>query len=154
MIVKFDVFFEKDLGVLCKDNAIITGGKIVKADLDLSNVHSIIARFNVGGESYDDLVEIVDIENKLIRIPFKTDVIKKGVNKFELIATMKDGGTKPSQTYVYEIVKSLENPNGVQAETNYPILIKLLRDVGDKIDDVDEAIAKVDDLIEDMREEI
>ena len=151
MIVKFDVFFEKDLGVLCKDNTIITGGKIVKADLDLSNVHSIIARFNVGGESYDDLVEIVDIENKLIRIPFKTDVIKKGVNKFELIATMKDGGTKPSQTYVYEIAKSLENPHGVQAETNYPILIKLLQDVGSKIDDVDEAIAKVDVSIEEMK---
>ena len=154
MFIKFDVFFERDLGVIYKDNSIIVHGKEAKVALDLDNVHNISATFNVNGKSYTDLVEIVDIENKLVRIPFKTDVIKKGSHKLELKAIMKDGEALPSQTYIYTIAESLENPNSIEAETNYPILIKLLQEVGDKMDDMNKAIAKVDDSVEEMKSSI
>ena len=74
-------------------------------------------------------VTIKDIENGLIQIPFKNDVFKAGLNSFEIVALMKNGDVKASQTYTYYIEKSLENPNSVEAETNYPILITLVNNV-------------------------
>ena len=161
MEIKFDVFWPKNLGTLYKENSIDTMGKDGFVDLDLNEVYGIIARFKVGGNSYDDAVQIVDVEKGQIRIPFKSDVIKRGANKLELIAAMKNGDVKPSQTYIYEIEESLENPNGIEAETNYPILISLLQEVGSKIEAVDdvivranEAIDGIDDVIEECKDEI
>ena len=148
MQVKFNVFWKKNLGTLYKDNSIDTVGKEANVDIDLKQVHNIYATFKVGENSFTDLVEIVDIETGLINIPFKTDVIKLGTNELELVANMKNGSVMPSQTYTYTIDKSLENPNSVEAETNYPILIELLQKVGEKISDTDEAINRLDSSVE------
>ena len=98
--IKFGVFWEKDLGTLYKDNSIDTVGKEATVNIDLKQVHNIYANFKVGDKSFTGLVEIVDIETKLIRIPFKTDVLRTGVNELELVATMKNGDVLPSQTYI------------------------------------------------------
>ena len=88
MQIKFDVFWNKDLGTFYKDNSIDTLGKEANVNIDLNKVLRIYVNFQIGEKSYTDNVEILDIENKLIRIPFKTDVIKQGLNKFELVAVM------------------------------------------------------------------
>ena len=75
MEIKFDVFWPKNLGTLYKENSIDTMGKDGFVDLDLNEVYGIIARFKVGGNSYDDSVQIVDLEKGQIRIPFKSDAI-------------------------------------------------------------------------------
>ena len=151
MEIKFDVFWNKDLGTFYKDNSIDTLGKEVNANIDLDKVLRIYVNFQVGEKSYTDNVEILDIENKLIRIPFKTDVIKQGLNKFELVAVMKDNSVLPSQTYTYRVDKSLENPNSVEAETNYPILINLLQYTEEKINTIDEAIDRLDNSVTEMK---
>ena len=154
MQIKFGVFWEKDLGTLYKDNSIDTVGKEATVNIDLKQVHNIYANFKVGDKSFTGLVEIVDIETKLIRIPFKTDVLRTGVNELELVATMKNGDVLPSQTYRYTVSKSLENPNSIEEETNYPILIDILQVVGEKIDSINEATNKLDISINEMKSDI
>ena len=148
MQIKFDVFWKKSLGTLYKDNSITVLGKEANVGLDLNEVYNIYVNFKVEGESFTYLVEIVDVETKLIRIPFKIDVIKEGTHEFELVANMKNGDVLPSQTYSYKVDKSLENRNSIEIETNYPILIQLLRDVGNKMNDIDEATEKLDEFKE------
>ena len=130
MNIKFDVYlYPENLGALYKDNEIDSDGLEAKVDLNLNEVNGIAVNFEVGGKSYTDHVEIKDKMARTIQIPFKTSVLKAGNNSFELVATMKNGDVKTSRTYSYQIAKSLENPNAVEAETNYPILIELINKV-------------------------
>ena len=130
MDIKFDVYlYPENLGALYKDNEIDSNGLEAKVDLNLNEVNGIAVNFKIGQESYTDYVEIKDILASTVQIPFKTSVLKAGNNSFELVATMKNGDVKTSRTYAYQIVKSLENPNAVEAETHYPILIELINKV-------------------------
>ena len=154
MQIKFDVFWTKSLGTLYKDNSVDTYGKEANVNLDLEEVLNIYANFKVGENSFTDSVEILDIENRLIRIPFKSDVLKEGLNEFEIVAVMKNGDVLPSQTYTYKVDKSLENPNAIEADTNYPVLIELMDLVENKLIDMDKSIQKVNTSIENMTNEI
>ena len=130
MDIKFDVsLYSEVLGTLYKDNEIDLDGLEAKVDLNLDEVNGMAVNFEVGGKSYTDYVEIKDRIARTVQIPFKTSVLKAGNNSFELVATMKNGDVKTSRTYAYQIVKSLENPNAVEAETHYPILIELINKV-------------------------
>ena len=130
MDIKFDVsLYSEVLGTLYKDNEIDLDGLEAKVDLNLDEVNGMAVNFEVGGKSYTDYVEIKDRMARTVQIPFKTSVLKAGNNSFELVATMKNGDVKTSRTYAYQIVKSLENPNAVEADTHYPILIDLINQV-------------------------
>ena len=107
MEIKFDVYFKKNLGTLCKDNEVDLDGKEAYINLDLSLVDRLEVNYSVGVTKYTDEVTIKDIDNKEILIPFKTDVVKKGLNEFEVVAYMKNGDIKVSQTYTYNIEKSI-----------------------------------------------
>ena len=137
MQVKFDVFWTKNLGTLYKDNSVDTYGKEANVNVDLKEVLNIYANFKVGENSFTDSVEILDIENRLIRIPFKSDVLKEGLNEFEIVAAMKNGDVLPSQTYSYKVDKSLQSDDSVKADTNYPILVELIQEVDNTINKVD-----------------
>lgn len=107
MEIKFDVYFKKNLGTLCKDNEVDLDGKEAYINLDLSLVDRLEANYSVGVTKYTDEVTIKDIDNKEILIPFKSDVVKKGLNEFEVVAYMKNGDVKVSQTYTYNIEKGI-----------------------------------------------
>lgn len=107
MEIKFDVYFKKNLGTLCKDNEVDLDGKEAYINLDLSLVDRLEVNYSVGGTKYTDEVTIKDIDNKEILIPFKSDVVKKGLNEFEVVAYMKNGDIKVSQTYTYNIEKGI-----------------------------------------------
>ena len=154
MQIKFGVFWEKDLGTLYKDNSIDTVGKEATVNIDLKQVHNIYANFKTGDKSFTYLVEIIDIDKGLIKIPFRACAIRTGVNELELVATMKNGDVLPSQTYRYTVSKSLENTNSIEEETNYPILIDILQVVGEKIDNINEATNKLDISINEMKSDI
>lgn len=68
-----------------------------------------------GVKEYTDDVVITDVTENLIQIPFKSDTKVAGVSEFELIAYMKNGDIKPSQTYVYNSEPGL---NGGQYPSN------------------------------------
>ena len=91
MEIKFDVYFKKNLGTLCKDNEVDLDGKEAYVNIDLSLVDRLEANYSVGATKYTDEVTIKDIEAKEILIPFKSDVVKKGLNEFEIVAYMKNG---------------------------------------------------------------
>lgn len=136
MNIRFDVFWLENLGTIYKDNSIDVDGIEASVNLNLNEVNYIYVEFKVGENSYTDTVTIKDIDKGLVVVPFKTDVIKQGLNQFELVAVMKNGDVKPSQTFQYNIEKSLENPNSIQAETNYPILVDLIEKVSDLLDEI------------------
>lgn len=107
MEIKFDVYFKKNLGTLCKDNEVDLDGKEAHVNLDLNLVERLEANYIVGTTKYTDEVTIKDVENKEILIPFKSDVVKTGLNEFEIVAYMKNGDIKVSQTYTYKIEKGI-----------------------------------------------
>ena len=149
MEIKFNVLGKKHLGTLYKDNCIDVSGRIFIVDIDLREVNGMFARFSINGgkKCITDKVDIVDVEGGVIRVPFSTSVVKVGTHELEIIASMKNGGVKASQTYIYTIEKSLEAEDSIEAETNYPILIKLLQDVDFKIKEVDDSIDEIKDTI-------
>ena len=98
---------KKNLGTLCKDNEVDLDGKEAYINLDLSLVDRLEANYSVGVTKYTDEVTIKDIDNKEILIPFKSDVVKKGLNEFEIVAYMKNGDIKTSQTYTYNIDEAI-----------------------------------------------
>ena len=105
MEIKFDVYFRKTLGTLFKSNEADLDGVEANVNIDLNLVEKMSANYKVGDKTYTDSVAIKD--NHTISIPFKSDVTKVGLNEFEIVAYMKNGDIKASQTYVYNIEKGI-----------------------------------------------
>ena len=112
MEIKFDVYFKKNLGALFKNNEVDLNGKHAHTNLQLALVDRLKVNYKVNGEKkYTDDVLITDITENLIQIPFKSDVLKVGKNEFELVAYMKNGDIKTSQTYIYDIEEAIGEGN-------------------------------------------
>ena len=107
MEIKFDVYFKKNLGTLFKSNEVDLDGIPAHTNLDLNLVDRLEANYKVGTQKYTDSVGMVDIEERVIQIPFKSDVVKVGLNEFEIVAYMLNGDIKTSQTYTYNIDEAI-----------------------------------------------
>ena len=108
MEIKFDVYFKKNLGTLFKNNEVDLNGKHAHVNIPLALVDRMEVNYLINGnKKYTDDVLITDITENLIQIPFKSDVMKAGINEFEIIAYMKNGDIKPSQTYIYNIEEGI-----------------------------------------------
>ena len=107
MEIKFDVYFKKNLGTLFKSNEADLDGIPAHTNLDLKSVDRLEANYKVGTQKYTDNVGMVDIEERVIQIPFKSDVVKVGLNEFEIVAYMLNGDIKTSQTYTYNIDEAI-----------------------------------------------
>ena len=114
--VKFDLYFKKKLGTLFKSNEVDLDGVEANVNLDLNQVASMKINYLVNGNVLTDDVIIKDIDNKLILIPFKSEVrIAGAIIEFEIQADMLNGDVKVSQTYVYEVMSGIGE--GVQVGT-------------------------------------
>ena len=111
MEIKFDVYFKKNLGTLFKSNEVDLDGILAHTNLDLKSVDRLEANYKVGTQKYTDSVGMVDIEERVIQIPFKSDVVKVGLNEFEIVAYMASGDIKTSQTYTYHITEAIGRGN-------------------------------------------
>ena len=107
MEIKFDVYFKKNLGTLFKSNEVDLDGIPAHTNLDLKSVDRLEANYKVGTQKYTDSVGIVSEEERVIQIPFKSDVVKAGLNEFEIVAYMLNGDIKTSQTYTYNIDEAI-----------------------------------------------
>ena len=107
MEIKFDVYFKKNLGTLFKSNEVDLDGILAHTNLDLKSVDRLEANYKVGTQKYTDSVGMVDVEERVIQIPFKSDVVKVGLNEFEIVAYMLNGDIKTSQTYTYNIDEAI-----------------------------------------------
>lgn len=107
MEIKFDVYFKKNLGTLFKNNEVDLNGLPARTNLQLVLVDRLEINYKVGSNKYTDIVTITDATENLIQIPFKSDVVKVGLNEFEIVAYMKNGDIKTSQTYTYNIDEAI-----------------------------------------------
>ena len=107
MEIKFDVYFKKNLGTLFKSNEMDLDGIPAYTNLDLNLVDRLEVNYKVGTQKYTDSVGMVDIGKRVIQIPFKSDVVKVGLNEFEIVAYMLNGDIKTSQTYTYNIDEAI-----------------------------------------------
>ena len=107
MEIKFDVYFKKNLGTLFKSNEVDLDGIPAYTNLDLKLIDRLEINYKVGTQKYTDIVGIIDVEERVIQIPFKSDVVKAGLNEFEIVAYMVNGDVKISQTYGYHIAESI-----------------------------------------------
>lgn len=107
MEIKFDVYFKKNLGTLFKNNEVDLNGLHAHTNLQLALVDRLEINYKVDGVKYTDDVVITDATENLIQIPFKSDVMKAGQSEFELVAYMKNGDVKVSQTYTYNIEEGI-----------------------------------------------
>ena len=106
MQINFNQLWKKDLGLIYKEIS-IDKGKQFKTDINLREVKNIIVNYKVNNKSFTDSVEIIDIENNIINIPFKPSVLEVGKHELEIIAIMKNGNVLPSSTFTYQIVGKL-----------------------------------------------
>ena len=89
--VKFDVYFKRELGTLFKSNEVDLDGLEANVNLDLDLVESMKINYLINGNKLTDDIAIKDIEQKLILIPFKSEVRVGGVKiQFEIQANMKN----------------------------------------------------------------
>ena len=116
IIVKFDVYFKRELGTLFKSNEVDLDGLEANVNLDLELVESMKINYLINGNKLTDDITIKDIEKKLILIPFKSEVrVGGGKIQFEIQANMKNGDVKVSQTYAYDVEMGIGE--GVQVGT-------------------------------------
>ena len=114
--VKFDVYFKRELGTLFKSNEVDLDGLEANVNLDLDLVESMKINYLINGNKLTDDITIKDIENRLILIPFKTEVrVAETKIDFEIQANMKNGDVKVSQTYTYDVEMGIGE--GVQVGT-------------------------------------
>ena len=130
---KLRVTWKNNLNNIYKENTIIGVGQEAVINISSESISNIYVNFEVDGVVYTDLVQI---EKNIIHVPFKTDVLKKGTHKLEIVAYLKNGDVVPSPTFSYYVEDAIENPNDITAETNYPILIQLLEEVEEWNEDV------------------
>ena len=116
MEVKFDVYFRKTLGTLFKSNEADLDGIEASVNIDLNLVESMNVNYKIGDKTYTDSATIKD--NHIICIPFKSDVTKVGLNEFEIVAYMKNGDIKVSQTYTYYIEEGI-GPGGFVSDEGF-----------------------------------
>ena len=102
--VKFDVYFKRELGTLFKSNEVDLDGVEASVNLDLNQVESMKINYLINDNKLTDDITIKDIENRLILIPFKSEVrVAETKIEFEIQANMKNGDVKVSQTYTYDV---------------------------------------------------
>ena len=123
---KLKVIWKNNLNNIYKDNTIIGVGQEAVINMDENGISNIYVNFKVDNEFFTDLVEI---NGNVIRVPFKTDVLKAGTHQLEIVAYLKNGDVVPSPTFSYYVEKSLKNTDDIKADTHYPVLIELLEKV-------------------------
>lgn len=129
MEINFNLYYQKHIGTIAKDNEMILNGVDATCDIDLQYVNRMYVNYCIGGVYKKDINVTIDLDKNTINIPIKSDYLKQGNNQFEVVAIMKNGDIKTSQTYDYYISQSLENEKALEGDNNYPIIIQLIETV-------------------------
>lgn len=98
--------------------------------------------------------KLVDAKNGIIDIVFPSNALVVGTNKLEVLVNRADGGVAQSPPVMYDIWQGLTTGNGIEAETNYPILIELINSVNEASNKANLALNKANSMITDMTDAI
>ncbi|XTR36632.1 hypothetical protein ACQQ2T_08680 [Paraclostridium tenue] len=95
----------------------------------------------------NESVNIVDTKNCIVDIKFPSNSLEVGVNELEVILTKGEGIDKvvtPFPVIKYEVWQCLTTGNGIQGDSNYPILIDLISEVNATVRIANNASATAD----------
>ncbi|UOW66852.1 hypothetical protein [Paraclostridium bifermentans] len=98
--------------------------------------------------------KLVDAKNGIIDIVFPSNALVVGTNKLEVLVNRADGGVAQSPPVLYDIWQGLTTGNGVEAETNYPILIELINSTNEASNKANLALNKANSMIADITDAI
>lgn len=98
--------------------------------------------------------KLVDAKNGIIDIVFPSNALVVGTNKLEVLVNRADGGIAQSPSISYDIWQGLTTGNGVEAETNYPILIELINSTNEASNKANLALNKANSMIADVTDAI
>ncbi|MFL1536308.1 hypothetical protein [Paraclostridium bifermentans] len=96
--------------------------------------------------------KLVDAKNGIIDIVFPSNSLVIGANKLEVLVNRADGGIVQSPTISYDVWQGLTTGNGVESETNYPVLIELINQTNTASNTAKEALNKLNYMKVEMEE--
>lgn len=97
---------------------------------------------------------LVDAKGGIVDIVFPSNALVVGTNKLEILVNRADGGVAQSPSVLYDIWQGLTTGNGVEAETNYPILIELINSTNEASNKANSALNKANSMITDITDAI
>lgn len=100
------------------------------------------------------LGRLVDAKSGIVDIVFPSNALVVGTNKLEVLVNRTDGGVAQSPPVMYDIWQGLTTGNGIEAETNYPILIELINSTNEASNKANSALNKANSMITDMTDAI
>lgn len=98
--------------------------------------------------------KLIDAKSGIIDIVFPSNSLVVGNNKLEVLVNRADGGVAQSPPVMYDIWQGLTTGNGIEAETNYPILIELINSTNEASNKANSALNKANSMITDMTDAI
>lgn len=97
---------------------------------------------------------IIDPLNAIIDLVFPSNALAVGLNKLEILVNRSDGSVAQSPSITYDIWQGLTTGNGVEVETNYPILIELINSTNEASNKANLALDKVNSMKVELEEVI
>lgn len=98
--------------------------------------------------------KLIDAKSGIIDIVFPSNSLVVGNNKLEVLVNRADGGVAQSPPVMYDIWQGLTTGNGIEAETNYPILIELINSTNEASNKANSALNKANSMITDITDAI
>lgn len=98
--------------------------------------------------------KLIDAKNGIIDIVFPSNALVVGTNKLEVLVNRVDGGVAQSPPVMYDIWQGLTTGKGIEAETNYPILIELINSTNEASNKANLALNKANSMITDITDAI
>lgn len=97
---------------------------------------------------------IIDPLNAIVDLVFPSNALAVGLNKLEILVNRSDGSVAQSPSITYDIWQGLTTGNGIEAETNYPILIELINSTNEASNKANLALNKANSMITDITDAI
>lgn len=97
---------------------------------------------------------IIDPLNAIVDLVFPSNALAVGLNKLEILVNRSDGSVAQSPSITYDIWQGLTTGNGIEAETNYPILIELINSTNGASNKANSALNKANSMITDITDAI
>lgn len=98
--------------------------------------------------------KLIDAKSGIIDIVFPSNALVVGNNKLEVLVNRADGGVAQSPPVMYDIWQGLTTGNGIEAETNYPILIELINSVNEASNQANATLDRVNAMQTDVTDAI
>lgn len=98
--------------------------------------------------------KMIDAKSGIVDIVFPSNSLVVGTNKLEVLVNRADGGVAQSPPVMYDIWQGLTTGSGVEAESNYPILIQLINSTNEASNKANSALNKANSMITDITDAI